>query len=87
VPLRVRSTEKDNDRTSALKSPDPPPEALVVDLGGPDSNVIKLHITWWTGSSRQHQMMASHDRVLTAISKALKRLAVDDSHGKRPRAA
>jgi small conductance mechanosensitive channel len=67
--------------------PDPPPEALLVDLEGPDSNAVKLHITWWTESSRQHQMMASHDRVLTAISEALKRLAVDDSHDKRPRAA
>jgi hypothetical protein len=67
--------------------PDLPPEALLVDLGGPNSNAVKLHLTWWTESSRQHQMMASHDRVLTAISEVLKRLAVDDSHDKRPRAA
>jgi hypothetical protein len=32
-------------------------------------------------------MMASHDRVLTAISEELKRLAVDDSHEKKLRAA
>jgi len=67
--------------------PDLPPEALVIDLGGPDSDVVKVHITWWTKSSRQHQLMAAHDRVLTAISEALKSLAVDDSHDKRPRAA
>jgi small conductance mechanosensitive channel len=67
--------------------PDPPPEALVIDLGGPDSDVVKLHITWWTKSSRQHQMMAAHDRVLTAISEALKSLAVDDSHDNKLRAA
>jgi hypothetical protein len=66
---------------------DPPPEAFVVDLVGPESSTVKLQITWWTENSRQHQMMASHDRVLTAISKAFKRLAVDDSHDKRPRAA
>ena len=66
---------------------DPPPEAFVVDLGGPESSIVKLQITWWTENSRQHQMMASHDRVLTAISEALKRLAVDDSHDKRPHAA
>ena len=66
---------------------EPPPEALVIDLGGPDSYAVKLHITWWTKFTRQHQMMASHDRVLTAISEGLKRLAVYDSHYKKLRAA
>ena len=67
--------------------PDPPPEALIIDLGGPDSDSVKLHIIWWTKFSRQHQMMASHDRVLNAISEGLKRLAVEDSHDKKLRAA
>ena len=67
--------------------PDPPPEALIIDLGGPDSDAVKLHITWWTEFTRQHQMMVSHDRVLTAISEELKRIAVDDSHNKKLRAA
>ncbi len=67
--------------------PDPPPEALVIDLGGPDSDVVKLQITWWTKFSRQHQLMAAHDRVLTAISEALESLAVDDSHDNKLRAA
>lgn len=30
--------------------PDPAPEALVIDLGGPDSDAVKLHILWWTKS-------------------------------------
>ena len=67
--------------------PDPAPEVLVIDLGEPDSDAVKLHIPWWTKSSRQHQMMTSHDRVLTAINEALKRLAVVDSHDKKLRAA
>ncbi len=67
--------------------PEPPPEALVIDLGGTDSDVVKLHITWWTKFSRQQQLMAAHDRVLTAISEALKSLAVDASHDNNFRAA
>ncbi len=52
---------------------DPPPEALVIDLGAPDSDTVKLHITWWAKSSRHQQMMGSEDRVLSAIRKALQR--------------
>lgn len=49
---------------------EPAPEALVVDLGDPGSNAIKIRVTWWT-RPRDHQMITTHDRVLTAISKAL----------------
>src|SRR5713226_4939309 len=65
----------------------PQPEALVVDLGDPSSGVIKLHLTWWTKSSRQHEMMASHDRVLTAIRETLRQRVADRSQDGRARAA
>jgi len=51
----------------------PSPEVLVVDLRDPGLEVIKLRITWWTQSQRQHEMIASHDRVLTAIGEAMRR--------------
>src|SRR6266851_2076815 len=50
---------------------DPSPEALLVDLGDPGSNILKLRILWWTKSSRQHEMLTSYDSVLTAIRQAL----------------
>jgi small-conductance mechanosensitive channel len=66
---------------------EPPPEALVADLGDSDTGVVKLRLTWWTKSSRQHQLLASHDRVLTAISEQLSGLAADRSNIPRPHAA
>jgi small conductance mechanosensitive channel len=51
--------------------PEPVPEALVIDLGDADARVAKLRLTWWTKNPRQHEMVASHDRVLTAIREAL----------------
>ena len=51
--------------------PDPSPEALLVDLGDPGSNILKLRILWWTKSPRQHEMLTSYDSVLTAIRQAL----------------
>lgn len=48
--------------------PDPGPEALVVDVS-PDS--AKLRILWWTHETRQHDMLASYDRVLTVITRTL----------------
>jgi small conductance mechanosensitive channel len=51
--------------------PEPAPEALVIDLGDADAGVVKLRLTWWTKNPRQHEMVASHDRVLTAIREAL----------------
>src|ERR1700722_17788960 len=50
---------------------EPAPEALVIDLGDADAGVVKLRLTWWTKNPRQHEMVASHDRVLTAIREAL----------------
>jgi small conductance mechanosensitive channel len=52
---------------------DPSPEALLVDLGDPGSNIVKLRILWWTKSPRQHEMLTSYDSVLTAIRQALSR--------------
>ena len=49
------------------------PEALLVDLGDPGSNILKLRILWWTKSPRQHEMLTSYDSVLTAIRQALSR--------------
>ena len=52
---------------------DPSPEAPLVDLGDPGSNILKLRILWWTKSPRQHEMLTSYDSVLTAIRQALSR--------------
>ena len=78
--IAVKGTEKD---LMGLKSriedavrkaegvlAEPSPEALVVGLGDPDSNTIKMRVTWWT-QPRHHQMMTTHDHVLTAIRTAL----------------
>jgi small conductance mechanosensitive channel len=46
---------------------DPAPEALIIDVDAAGSNGLKLRILWWTKSPRQHQMLASYDRVLAAI--------------------
>ncbi len=56
--------------------PDPPPEALVMDLGDPDLNAVKVRVLWWTKAPRQHEMLASYDRVLTAIRQTLNRSAL-----------
>jgi small conductance mechanosensitive channel len=56
--------------------PDPSPEALVMDLGEPDSNVVKLRVLWWAKTPRQHEMLASYDSVLTAIGQSLGRSTV-----------
>jgi len=64
--------------------PDPAPEALVVDLGDAE---VKIRLTWWTKQSRQHQMMMSHDHVLTAIRKALERVAAERAQDQKSRAA
>jgi len=55
---------------------DPGPEALVMDLGDPDLNAVKVRVLWWTKAPRQHEMLASYDRVLTAIREALDGSAV-----------
>jgi small conductance mechanosensitive channel len=65
----------------------PPPEALVVDLGDLSSGVVKIRLTWWTKSSRQHDLIASNDRVLIAIREALRRLASSRTRDPESRAA
>jgi len=49
---------------------EPSPEALVSDLGDPVAGVVKIRVSWWT-RPRQHQMITTYDRVLSAIRKAL----------------
>jgi len=55
---------------------DPSPEVLVMDLGDPDSNTVKVRVLWWTRAPRQHQMLTSYDSVLTAIRQTLNRSTV-----------
>lgn len=50
---------------------DPSPEALVIDVSAADA--VKLRVLWWTHDPRQHQMLASYDRVLSAIIGAFAR--------------
>jgi len=49
---------------------EPAPEVLVVGLGDPGSNTIKMRVTWWT-RPRDHQMVTTYDHVLTAVTKTL----------------
>lgn len=70
----------------------PAPEALVSDLGDANGGTVKLRLLWWMTSSRQHEMVASHDRVLIAIREALQRRMAERSRdnqrpGGQPRAA
>jgi small conductance mechanosensitive channel len=67
--------------------PTPPPEALVIDLGDATSGVVKIRLSWWTKSSRQHDLIASNDRVLIAIHQALRPLAARQSREPESRAA
>src|ERR1700680_4161572 len=55
---------------------DPRPEVLVMDLGDADLNAVKVRVLWWTKAPRQHEMLASYDRVLTAIRQTLNHSAV-----------
>lgn len=66
---------------------DPKPEALIIDLGDASSDVVKIHLTWWTKQSREHHMLISHDRVLTEIRTALQRRAASQPQDSKPRAA
>lgn len=52
---------------------DPAPEAFVMDLNAPAPAAVKLRVLWWTHDPRQHQMLSSYDRVLTAIMTTLGR--------------
>jgi len=55
---------------------DPRPEVLVMDLGDPDTDAVKVRVLWWTKAPRQHEMLASYDRVLSAIGQTLNRSRV-----------
>jgi small conductance mechanosensitive channel len=50
---------------------DPAPEVLVVNADAAAPGAVKVRILWWTHDPRQHQMLLSYDRVLTAIVRAL----------------
>jgi len=58
---------------------DPAPEALILDLSDLEANAIKVRVLWWTKAPRQHEMLASYDRVLSAIRQILRRSTVDRS--------
>jgi len=60
---------------------DPRPEVLVMDLGDPATDAVKVRVLWWTRAPRQHQMLASYDRVLTAIRATLDRSRVGPAVG------
>ncbi len=59
---------------------DPSPEVLALDLSDPGSNAVKVRVLWWTKAPRQHEMLTSYDRVLSAIMLTLSRTALD--HGR-----
>jgi small conductance mechanosensitive channel len=48
---------------------DPAPEALLIEL--PTTETAKIRVLWATHDPSQHQMLASYDRVLSAIAHAL----------------
>jgi small-conductance mechanosensitive channel len=56
---------------------DPSPEALVTDLTDVDSSAVKVRVLWWTKAPRQHEMLASYDKVLSAIGQALSEANVE----------
>ena len=46
---------------------EPAPEALLVEAGDPGSASLKIRVLWWTKHPRHHEMLASYDKVLSAI--------------------
>jgi hypothetical protein len=56
--------------------PSPSPEVLVMDLGDPNANIVKVRVLWWTKAPRQHEMLTSYDNVLTAVGQTLNPSAV-----------
>lgn len=53
---------------------EPSPEVLIMELSNPESATLKMRVLWWTKALREHQMLASYDQVLFAISKVLDNL-------------
>lgn len=66
---------------------DPAPEVLIMDLNSPGPSSVKLRVLWWSSDPRQHQMLSSYDRVLTAIVTALARVRNKKKDEKQDRAA
>lgn len=52
---------------------DPAPEALVLTIDLTNPGAATIRVLWWTNDSRQHQMLASYDKVLTTTARALSR--------------
>ena len=57
---------------------DPAPELLVLDLSDLESNTMKARLLWWTKAPRQHEMLASYDKVLSAVRQTLSQNQVED---------
>jgi small conductance mechanosensitive channel len=51
---------------------EPTPEALIIDV---TPETIKVRVLWSTHDTRQHEMLGSYDRVLTAIEDSLQSMA------------
>jgi small-conductance mechanosensitive channel len=62
---------------------EPSPEILVIDLGDMESNTLRVRVLWWTKAARQHQMLASYDRVLSAIRETLRSATTQDARRDR----
>jgi small conductance mechanosensitive channel len=65
---------------------DPAPEVMVVDLGDPGSDIVKIRVSWWT-RPREHEMLTTYDRVLTAIRRTLAEVASPQAADSKSRAA
>jgi small conductance mechanosensitive channel len=65
---------------------DPSPEVLLSDLGDPATDIIKIHLSWWT-RPRQHEMLTTYDHVLSAIRTTLKDLGSHPAATHQSRAA
>ena len=50
---------------------DPPPQALIVELGD-DAKSLRLRVWWWTHPPLHREMLETHDRVLAAIQGRLR---------------
>jgi small conductance mechanosensitive channel len=63
---------------------DPAPEALLTTIDDSEMNSFKIQVLWSTKASRQHDMLQSYDRVLTAIGAALRARAENQEQKKKP---
>jgi small conductance mechanosensitive channel len=90
--LTVKARDLDEIRSRIVSSvqsvpgvlSDPAPEALVVNADATAPDTVKVRVLWWTDDPRQHQMLLSYDRVLTAIFRTLDASGAGE---KRPQAA